>query len=350
MMNRQRIIFLGLLVLTLILLLIWLWPKASAIQPIAKIEPAPILEQAAPAQPSSLPEKTPLLMPEEEVKRIQQEKRRKVVEQVEAMLNTPITFYGKVVDQKDDPVPTARVGYSLLDKFAASGSNSQTVADQKGYFEISGVKGAVLGVNVSKEGYYQIHNVSNQRFAYGMGPDGYTKSPPTKDNPAVFVLHKMGETEPLIRNEKNIRIPRTGNPVEINLATGRMVAVGQGDLRVEAWTNDQAKNERGRYDWKCRISVPGGGLVERKDDFAFEAAVEGYQPSEEIVMSADAERWNPQASRQYFIKLADNRYARIEFEMIAGGDHFFSITSYLNPTPGSRNLEYDPSKVVSSTP
>jgi hypothetical protein len=215
-MNRRHIIVGGLVLLALLLIILF-WPKTLTPRPLAKIEPAPTLDQSAGAQPSALPEQTPLLLPEEEMKRIQQEKRRKVVEQVEAMLNTPITFYGKVVDQKNDPVPTARVGYSLLDKFAASGSNNQMVADQKGYFEISGVKGAVLGVNVSKEGYYQIQDISNQRFAYGMGPDGYTKLPPTKNEPAVFVLQKMGVTVPLVQFEADIRVARDGKPTQVNL-------------------------------------------------------------------------------------------------------------------------------------
>jgi hypothetical protein len=116
------------------------------------------------------------------------------------------------------------------------------------------------------------------------------------------------------------------------------------------WTKEEAKNAQGRYEWKCRISVPGGGLIERKEQFDFEAPMEGYRAADEIVMPQAMEGWQKQARRDYFLKLVDNRYARISFTMRAGGDHFFTINSYLNPTPGSRNLEYDPSKAVSSTP
>ncbi len=39
--------------------------------------------------------------------------------------------------------------------------------------------------------------------------------------------------------------------------------------------------------------------------------------------------------------MADGRYGRMTFSMIAGGQHFCMIDSFLNPS-GARNWEYDP--------
>jgi hypothetical protein len=100
------------------------------------------------------------------------------------------------------------------------------------------------------------------------------------------------------------------------------------------------------YNWHCRISVPQGGLVERKGQFDFQAPADGYKPSDDIVMLQTAEKWQPQAKRTYFIQLPGGKYGRLTFYMIAQGDQFFEIESYLNPTPGSRNLEFDPNKAV----
>jgi len=259
------------------------------------------------------------------------------VGQIVAMLNTPIEFYGKVVDQNGDPVPHARVEYSLLDKFNASGSGGETKADENGGIEIRGVRGAVLGVNVSKDGHYRIHKVSNQRFAYGRGPDSTTKPPPTKDNPAVFVLHKMGKTEPLVRTEKSALIPKDGTPINVDLMTGRLSP--NGNLRIEAWT--EAPVEGRKFTWRCRVTVPGGGLVERNGEFDFEAPEDGYEESVELGMTRDAEQWTSDQQRDYFVRLPDGRFARINFRMIAGGNHYFILDAFLNPKPGSRNLEYD---------
>ena len=105
-----------------------------------------------------------------------------------------------------------------------------------------------------------------------------------------------------------------------------------GDIQVQAWTNDQAipSNSNQPYDWRCTITVPGGGIQPRTDSEDFTAPDNGYQPSNEIDMPASSQQWSPRASQSYFLQLGNGEYARIDFTMAAGGDHFFSITSYLN--------------------
>lgn len=270
----------------------------------------------------------------------QRERRRNLAGAVESMLNTPITFYGKVVDQHGDPVPHAKVGYGLLDKFNDSGSVGESTAGGDGSFVISGVRGAVISVSVHKKGYHFLEDSSKGSFAYGYGTDAYTKPAPTKENPAVFVLQKMGKIEPLIVVEDHsFRIPKDGTPVVVDLVTGK--ASGSGQLKVQAWTGERDRGGSRFYDWKCRVSIPGGGIVERKRAFEFEAPNDGYQEFLEIVMPKEAERWTADVEKSYFARLSDGRHVLINFRMLAAGDHFFRIVSYLNPTPGGRSLEYD---------
>ncbi|MGH8047326.1 MAG: carboxypeptidase-like regulatory domain-containing protein [Chthoniobacterales bacterium] len=249
-----------------------------------------------------------------------------------------------MIDQNGDPVPDAKIVYGATDKFDADGSNYHGKSDADGNFSISGIKGVVLTVGVAKAGYYHIHGKSNGAFAYAMDADSQTRPPPTKENPAIFLLQKMGATEPLIKVESGLRISRNGAPVEISLATGRLKTPG--DFRVEAWTHDETPDAKGHYDWRCRVSVPNGGLVERTGQFDFQAPQDGYKSSDEIKMPVTAKEWHPACERSYFIRLSDGRYARVQFEMIAGGNHYFQIEAYLNPAPGSRNLEFDPEKQV----
>jgi hypothetical protein len=266
---------------------------------------------------------------------------------VQSILNTPIAFYGKVVDQNGHPVSDADVAFVAVDKFAQSGSQYSTRSNKDGFFNITGIRGGGLMASVRKQGYYHIHNASNQSFDYGMGQDSH-KAPPTQAKPAIFVLRKMGRTEPLIKIAQSYRVPRDGTPVEVDLTNGRVSSPGH--LRVEAWTQDQSRDAQGHYSWRCRVSVPGGSLVPRTGEFNFEAPLDGYMPFDEIVMPQEAKRWNSKATREYFIKLADGRFARLQLRMIAGGDHFFSIESYLNPSAGSRNLEWDPKSQVAGHP
>jgi len=271
------------------------------------------------------------------------ETRRQVVAAIENALNAPITFYGKVVDQNGSPVPFARAAYGLLDKFNESGSNGHIDADANGFFTIRGVRGAAIGVNVSKSGYYQIHKVSDQYFSYGSGGDSMSKPPPKSDSPAIFILQKLGETVPLILlSSRQIDVPRTGQPAIINLANGQ---TGQGNLQLTAWIGDINKRP---FDWRFDLSIPGGGLVERKEQFNFEAPDANYQPIIEISMPASAEQWNNRLTKEYFAKLGDGRYARLSIRLYPGQRNFVVLESYMNPTPGDRNLEFDPAKVIKS--
>jgi hypothetical protein len=296
-MKRKWIILIGLLVVAAMVL--WWLRTPQPKQPRDQVTPIP--EPIPSASPHAATTTSA----------VQSLDRTAVVESIQGALATPITFYGRVVDQNDDPVPDATVNYNALDKFDASGSQYQGKSDANGNFSISGIVGAALSVGVRKEGHYMIDGKSANTFAYGVGPDSVRREPPTKDDPAIFVLQKMGTAEPLIHiSSRTYRIPRNGAPVEVNLTTGRVSA--QGHLRVETWTEDQTKDAKQHYNWRCRISLPNGGLIERYGQFDFRAPADGYRPSDYIVMLRTAEKWQPQAKRNYFIQLPEGNYGRSE--------------------------------------
>jgi len=265
------------------------------------------------------------------------------------------TFYGKVVDEKERPIVAADVRYSINNNPnpMKSGTRGELTSDANGDFVIED-RGMSILIDVSKDGYYQMPRTD---ITHGSRSDfqnydklGNREFPiPAKDKPAIFVLRKMGEGVPLVHvGKRSIIVPKDGTPTEIDLGTGQVVAASKGQLRVEVWTQNQGMNpNRGQhYDWRCRLTIVGGGLVERTGQFDFEAPEGGYEPTAELAQSATAERWRPSMAKQFFVRLADNRYARIKMEMIAGGDHFIVLESYLNPKPGSRNLEFDSSKLA----
>jgi hypothetical protein len=87
-------------------------------------------------------------------------------------------------------------------------------------------------------------------------------------------------------------------------------------------------------------------LVERSEQFDFVAPLDGYREFDEILTLKNTEHWLPDQSKNYFLRLSDDRFARLIFRMIAQGDHYFRIECHLNPVPGHRNLEYDPAKRI----
>lgn len=153
----------------------------------------------------------------------------------------------------------------------------------------------------------------------------------------------------MIKAIGTVRLPRDGTPTEITLRKERPVAVGsgQGDLRVEVWTDDANMDARRQYDWRCRVTVPGGGLVERTGQFDFVAPADGYSPVFEQAMQRVDSRWTNGFEKNFFLKLRDGTFARLRFDLAAGGDHFVYLEGFLNPKPGNRNLEFDPAKAIS---
>jgi hypothetical protein len=337
-MRHKKIAFIVGLVAVLAVVLWWLLKpsersreaKTSVPSASAQASASPASASAAKAS-STLPRKSDAAYREEAIGKVQ------------AVFGTPIAFYGKIIDQTGNPVPDAKVDYSAIDEFFGNGSNYHGKSDANGMFSISGIKGAVLTVAVSKDGYYNISKKSDAAFAYGLGSDATRKEPPTKETPAVFVLQKKGMAEPMIRISKHILLPRNGESSNIDLTTGTRGS--RNDLQIQTWVGDSSQQ---RFDWRYRLSVPGGGLVERKGQFDFEAPTDGYQPSIEVNMPASAEQWTDRPTKEYFAKLSDGKYARFTIRFYAGDRNFIVFESYLNPKSGSRNLEFDPTSAVKS--
>jgi hypothetical protein len=338
-MRRNRLILLAGLLGLIVLLAIMLSDRGD--KRMTTQAPTPV-----PATPSATTQPTPPTAPEAATPLPSQaEERRRAVELVQSIYSAPIAFYGRAQDQHGQPVAGAKVQYSALDRFWEPGTKYEGVTDASGYFSITGTQGAALSVQVSKEGYDRLYNQSDGAFSYGTTYDPQRDRPtPTKDSPTVFVLRKKAPAEPLVRvRSRQFDVGKNGVPLSVNLETGKTAAAGQSHLQVECWANDQAKDAQGHFDWKCRVTVPGGGLVERNPQHDFEAPEEGYRDADEIVMSASdpRQRWSSEAEREYFVKLPDGRHARVKLTAFAGGRTFFVLESYLNPS-GSRNLEYNP--------
>jgi hypothetical protein len=102
-------------------------------------------------------------------------------------MNRPIDFYGKVVDERDEPLSGANVRFGCV-VFPEKHFTTNAITDKHGTFALTGVTGVVLNVIVSKEGYEEIQGTNQNSFAY-YAPTGagFTPDP---NNPVFFHLRK----------------------------------------------------------------------------------------------------------------------------------------------------------------
>ena len=273
-----------------------------------------------------------------------------------AAYQTPIEFYGKVVNQHGEAVAGASVKILPFDNaFGNSDTQMLLTSDAGGLFSVKGLKGLAIGVMVEKNGYLTWPDLglekpaSAHRIEYGLDD---TRGARFKDpnKPTLFTLHDPGPLEPLVYvKEKRWSLPVDGFPRNIALDAEDGLGTHLIEFRFTSdWSklpNENASNYK-HFDWKLEVSIPGGGFCKYVGDYAFDAPETGYQEKITINYPADMtdRQWKRMAFRRCFVKFADGTCARIRFGIDGGTAADYgplSMTSWMNRKPGSRNLASD---------
>lgn len=242
-----------------------------------------------------------------------------------------IDFYGRVVDMNDQPVEGATVKFSWTNLSPAGSTQTIAQSDAEGLFSLNNVSGKSLIVQVEKEGYYTSRqNRYGYEYAWFSEPDFHQ---PDLASPVVFRLQKKQEADPLIYREQELKVAM-GFSIEVGLDAGAT-------LRIELLSNPRPQQDS----WSMRASVANGGMQVAAEEFPFLAPTDNYQTS---LILDDATPKPPGWTEIYeggilYLKTGST-YGRIEIQMISGKD-WMRIKSWLNPS-GSRNLEFDPVKVI----
>lgn len=298
------------------------------------------------------PRITPELIARHEAatKKLEQE----AMQKIKNVLRTPINFWGKVIDQDQNPIQGAEIRFGANDKYYQTGSKYEAVSDENGLFSIGDIKGKSLSVDISKEGYYSPHDTAQGQFRYYQPQ--YSKLPiPTKRTPAIFILKKKGEAEPLVKYTKGSKILNSGSSVGFDLKQGTVVPLAKADLIVSGYPNHKPTYQGKKdypypwgYEWGYQLKIAGGGLIEKEGGkYAFVAPENGYQETFKFDMpqSEHDEDWKSKDKRTFYVRLANGNYAEINFRYVPGGDRFMVVNGLYNPS-GSRNLEYEKSKQI----
>lgn len=272
--------------------------------------------------------------------------------QFDALYNQSINFWGKVVDENGAPVSAALVKYWIEDETSDPEHLPEhtTTTDGQGLFSILGQKGPSLSIQVSKAGYYSVASDNSEGSLGSNGSFTYSarglhdRALPVATNPVVFLIQKKGKpADHLVLSNKNSAVPLNGAPVLIYLDPADKTATSQGDLKIsasiEAPVATPDKPSRGPFTWSATITVVGSGLIPFSHRLVFQAPETGYESSDHIGFQKDDPHWASSEEKFYFIKLANNHFARVDLVFYAKRS-FVTIHCYYNQIPGDRNLEY----------
>lgn len=253
---------------------------------------------------------------------------------INAAFLTPITIFGAVLDEQRRPIADATVQIAINDSPNRSGTEHVRLTGNDGTFSLVGARGISFSIRASKNGFYTIKESTAHRNVVTPALDD--NPIPTREAPLILTLRTQGNPEPLLHvSSRQIDIASSGEAVSFDLVSGR---VGGGQLQIVSRLGDTSSP---RFDWSYQLSVPGGGLIERTEEFQFEAPAEGYSPTKHISMSSKEQNWSSDVAKEFFAKLPDGRYARFAINFYPGKRNFVVLESYVNPNSGNRNLEFD---------
>lgn len=281
------------------------------------------------------------------------ERGRLRVEDPSYQWRTPIEFFGKVLDENNQPVAGADVEIEWVGTRAVYGGDGvghkKLTADANGRFIIKGIEGKCLGVLVSKDGYHRRRSWNNGHFEYaGFWEPEFIE--PDANNPIVFHLLKKREAEPTYHLDSRFIVKAPALETHLDLLSKPVQKAAPADLFVHITRAPDAGDYK-PFDWKIEIEGRNGSeLAESADEFMTLAPAEGYKPrieQEHKALSSGA--WKK--ARFYVRNKSRNFFAAVEIEAAAfypfdgePGAALF-VTATINPN-NSPNLEYDPLKDI----
>jgi hypothetical protein len=281
------------------------------------------------------------------------------------LANRIINFYGKVVDQNEDPVQGVELTCTILayqtsfSDYLKTGNERvkrrlQLITDKDGAFIIENMKGTSLDIeSMLKNGYVRANRGANYSFVYNNLSSGERSSIyhyPEQVSPVVYTMWKKGETEPLIKTAVWLDVEPANGVNEIYYP---FVLKGKPHSKpMKGWDVKVTGINRGARDWEYTLTANnGGGFILASDLHANIAPEEGYRNS---LVFKSSDQKNPLAKpvkNIYYRSEGGDKYASFRIEASWGGKNSqggFTIKLLnlrINPN-GSRNLEYDESKRI----
>lgn len=269
---------------------------------------------------------------------------------------TPIEFFGKVIDEQDQPVASALIEISwsgTVEKYGGDGGSRRTLtSDANGLFTLTGEEGKRIIVLVSKEGYFRRKSWNNGGFEYG----GFWLEEfiePDRNNPVVFHLVKRPVAEPTLRvRQRSLPKPPEWRTRIDLLAKPAEVSDG-GDLVLEI-SRPSNPGYQELFDYELKIEGQSGAeIILTEEEFMFQAPAKGYEKT--ITKKYEGVHGNASQTIKFYVHNETRKfYAAVTLEITPWypigitkeeDTACYIVTATVNPNH-SPNVEYDPEKNI----
>jgi hypothetical protein len=261
-----------------------------------------------------------------------------------------ILFYGKIIDQNDQPVPGAIIKFSTGAPYGFGNTKRyRTSSNNQGIFVVKNVGGSNLLVeSIKKEGY----EVNKEMWAKGSlfwpyvnGSRTQIWTDYTRENPFIYrawkgkvVTLKTGERKPVYfaPNEKWYTVNFLEHGVR-SISEGKN---DKGELWVKCYRSPDASRGK-QFDWRVTIMVPEGGLIETEELYMNRAPEHGYQQTWTFDYPRDREDWvNRLTEKKFYLKSRGGKiYGKLTMDIIPYFNEKSAIfVSFGLNTNGERNL------------
>lgn len=277
-----------------------------------------------------------------------------------------ISFFGRVIDQYNQPVKNAKIWYSGSNAYLSAGGGRGIVeTDEEGYFKIDTTGASLVLGSISHpdidEILYELPNATTTNSSkavstitlgskiYGSTMLSYIEHT-EKDKAYVINAWRLENYNGAV--SKNVRghFDREGNVTTVNLTgktykTTKLSGIQDGQLIITC-TTDRVDGPGIYGNWTVLVSVIDGGIQETNDTYLNKAPENGYLSSIKVEMKKTDNNYQYTLSdkRYYFRSNNEQEYGSLLINFEPYAKHWddqpciIDIKAKINPT-SSRNLE-----------
>jgi hypothetical protein len=253
-------------------------------------------------------------------------------------MDKSIQFYGKVLDQNNNPVTGAQV---LMNVRGSMGIKEiSRITDNAGFFIVNNETGNLLFIeSIDKTGYeFSVEN--NLPISFRI--DEFYVFDPAK--PVIFKLRKKEPPATVIPWEYvSLLFNLKTSGYELDLIKSDWDSPGQfgkapflRDKHVDVLIKGKLAADQKSYELTVETPDQGSGVI-LGDTLLYVVPEQGYQQKEKLIVPLQN-----QMKKYVYIKSRNGKvYARLDFEIKTTEETMIvSMNSWTNPT-GSRNVDYD---------